>query len=220
MNDVPLNVKKEKFRRGLKSFILRRVTKIISFHVARVIKYEEDLVIRLLDINDNIEIAWSDNLLRILKHQELEVGDDVAVAYFIGKFYLLDKVINNLDEISVGGYKREQIFNSGVNFGTSGNTWIELADTGREKWEEWDELEVVYVLPSSKIRFSNKFSIAELLTFGSVSGQFGSGNDAFNISTLSSSGTAFLALHTSGNLCMANSFPRSTATIRIYRVTY
>ena len=98
--------KRERLRRNIKSFIDRRVTSHVnSFYVGRIIKYVpgEDLIIRLVDIEGNIEISWRDKLLRIFTIDILEEGKDVILVYYKGIFILLgvlqdDLVIEELPE--------------------------------------------------------------------------------------------------------------------------
>ena len=91
--------RKERLRRSIKKFIDRRVASHgLAFHIGKITSYtpNEDVVIRLLDVEGVIEISWKENLLIILKEQSFIVGDNVLLVYsnVHGKFIVINSLVN------------------------------------------------------------------------------------------------------------------------------
>lgn len=96
----PSQHNRERLRRNFKSFIDRRVTSHVnSFYVGRIVKYipGDNLIIRLVDIEGNIEISWRDKLLRIFTTDILEEGKNVVLVYYKGIFILLGVLRDELE---------------------------------------------------------------------------------------------------------------------------
>ena len=96
---------KERLRRSIKKFIDRRVASHgLAFHIGKITSYtpNEDIVIRLLDIEGVIEISWKENLLMVLEGQVFTVGDNVLLMYSNthGKFIVINSLVPNSFVIS------------------------------------------------------------------------------------------------------------------------
>ena len=101
-HNIPISVR-ERFRRSIKSFIDRRIeSHVLSFHIGQIVSYEsDDIAIRIIDIEEVIEVSWKENLISVFNNEILNVGDQVVLAYsnIHGKFIILGLLSNNLEFI-------------------------------------------------------------------------------------------------------------------------
>ena len=102
MNKNLTHLERERFRNSATSFIKRvNENNNSQIYTGNVISYipNEDVIIRLTNIPEQIDISWKDGLLIIFDDQSFTEGESVALVSFNGVFIVLGKIINQLSEL-------------------------------------------------------------------------------------------------------------------------
>ena len=95
---IPIS-SRERIRRGLKSFIDRRVRSHVSaFHTGIITQYTSgsSITVRLTDIEDTIEISWDTQLLSAIRGLQIQVNNRVLLAYHSGRFIIIGVLSDNV----------------------------------------------------------------------------------------------------------------------------
>ena len=101
INPTP-NYTRERLRKAMTSFI-KRVNENTqpAYFIGSVTEYTkgDNLVVKLINIPEDIEVSWNEGLLYILKDQDFKVGDSVVMVSVEDRFLILGTVVDNFASV-------------------------------------------------------------------------------------------------------------------------